>query len=133
VLKAVKIYFIKDRERKAFKVGLSSNPQARLEALQTGNPNLLVLERVIENGTRAMERALHKQFIKDRLRGEWFRYYDIGDEILVQGKAGNTACLVIKADMDGKIMWETKFNLRPDEKDRCIVELDGDGNAVPEF
>lgn len=88
-----KVYFIEDRTNKAFKVGISIYPHSRLEALQAGNPNVLVLGKVIENGTPQLERKLQGLYESDWLRGEWFRYYQKGDVALVrEGQTVRVEC-----------------------------------------
>lgn len=56
--------------------------------------------------------------------------YEDGDELLVKGKAGNIVCLIIDSDCNGNNIWRRKFNIRPDETDRCIVGFDSKGNPL---
>jgi len=124
----LKVYFIADKKAGAFKIGITRNVNKRLKALQTASPNKLEVIEVIENATHYTEQRLHELYKASRLNGEWFRLYGIGDEILVQGKYGNVACLIFDVDRDGEFKWTTKWNLRPDEN--CsIVEIDADGNT----
>jgi predicted GIY-YIG superfamily endonuclease len=55
------------------KIGVTSNIERRIKALQTGNPNKIELLFVEyrTNPTKA-ERYLHKCFAKKRQEGEWF-------------------------------------------------------------
>lgn len=46
----------------------------RLRALSTANPEPLKLLRVIPGAGHRVERSLHSQFRKLRVRGEWFHY-----------------------------------------------------------
>ena len=126
------LYTIWDRGSRAFKIGISKNPYARLQELQTGNPHKLEMGEVIPNATVEMEKAQHRQFRSSRLNGEWFRYFQDGDELLVEGKAGNIACLIVSIGRDDQVTWTKKFNLSPGEANRCIVELDADGQWIPE-
>jgi len=103
--KSKSIYFITDHVSKAYKIGIAQNPLARLKDLQVGNPYPLVLTEIIENATHEMESALHKQFAKDRLHGEWFRCYSPGDKLLVLCSDGV-------------------------EREWPIPELDADGQAI---
>lgn len=112
------IYYINDKDSKAFKIGISSNPQARLDALQTASPHKLVLTKVISNATSKMEREHQARFESSRIRGEWFRTYDFGDELLVEGKAGNLTCLILDKDGSGNILWRKKWNIRASEMDK---------------
>lgn len=54
------------------KVGFSTNPQARVAELQTGNPRPLKLISMKE-GTLEDEAALHAKYIKENVLQEWFR------------------------------------------------------------
>lgn len=54
------IYFI-TQGREYVKIGISGTPNARLNELQTGNPNRLNLWFVIKGGNEE-ERYLHKRF-----------------------------------------------------------------------
>lgn len=67
------IYFIKDYDNNYVKIGYSHDPQHRLRQLQTGSYSDLKILVVIP-GTMVEEKALHKQFIDYRVRGEWYRY-----------------------------------------------------------
>jgi hypothetical protein len=73
----VSVYLITAREVNRVKIGCAYNPHQRLERLQTMSPCLLVLEAVLK-GSHAEERAIHKLFDDERVRGEWF---EITDEI----------------------------------------------------
>lgn len=63
------------------KLGLSSNPTARLRALQTGNPYKLTLIWTFPCRNMAeMESKFHKVFDKYRIAGgEWFDFKPIDD------------------------------------------------------
>jgi hypothetical protein len=67
------IYFIQEGKDGPIKVGHSSDPEARLAALQTGNSKTLHLRRTVKGGNR-MEQELHSELEHLRLRedGEWF-------------------------------------------------------------
>jgi hypothetical protein len=70
------VYVIQSGDRDLFKIGFTSDtPRARLEELQTGNPDTLHLC-AWGHGTRHDEQALHLWFEDDRVRGEWFRGSD---------------------------------------------------------
>ena len=73
------VYFIQSgssKKRNPVKIGVARNPERRLAALQTGNPEELKLLVVIECGSRAeayaIESHLHKTLAKRNIRGEWF-------------------------------------------------------------
>ena len=67
------VYFIhQEGNFTQFKIGYATDLNKRLRALQTGNPNLLIVYRVIENVTRKTETELHHFFYSYRIRNEWF-------------------------------------------------------------
>ena len=68
------IYFIQAEQGGPIKIGFSTNDvgcRSRLKGIQTGNPQRLVIRRVIE-GDRFTESDLHHRFAFCRLQGEWF-------------------------------------------------------------
>lgn len=71
------VYFIKG-QRGNIKIGVSRNPQERLDALQVGHAaKLKILEQFpFESRMQAfdMEAQLHRRYRRHRLRGEWFKY-----------------------------------------------------------
>jgi hypothetical protein len=77
----MQLYAIGWSEQGPLKLGRSSDPQARLSALQTGCPYTLkvlatghIVRRMYSRhwGGLAIERALHRQLKDKRIRGEWF-------------------------------------------------------------
>lgn len=67
------IYFIQDTRTFAIKIGYTgSEPEARMAALQTGNPGELWLLCTMP-GDLAREAELHRDLADSRERGEWFR------------------------------------------------------------
>lgn len=75
-----RVYFI-SADDGPVKIGLTNNPEQRLEHLQTGSPYRLKLLAVIRAG-RSLERAYHSYFDGSRLNGEWFaRSPDLMGEI----------------------------------------------------
>jgi hypothetical protein len=76
------IYFITEDKfhRYAYhycKIGISNNPEKRLENLQTSNARELSLELKLgpfsEQEAFNLEKKLHKIFDKYHIRGEWFK------------------------------------------------------------
>lgn len=65
------IYFIK-AGRSRVKIGHSLNHETRLASLASGNHQKLVLLGTVP-GSQKDERAMHKQFAKQRVHGEWFK------------------------------------------------------------
>ncbi len=73
------VYFIKDVASQTVKIGktgINNSPQ-RLKALQTGNPNELVLVKTIPTQTHSaafkLEKELHTKYSASHYRGEWFK------------------------------------------------------------
>lgn len=73
------VYFITDGD--CTKIGVAKNPNKRLVQLQTGNPNKLVIAKVMQGGYRE-ESALHEALKDSRLEGEWFRFNDFDDKTI---------------------------------------------------
>ena len=69
------VYFIREkRPNGCIKIGFAdNNVLARLLALQTGIQNVLEIAGLILGADRGVERELHCQFSRARVRGEWFR------------------------------------------------------------
>lgn len=65
-------YFVQAKNGGPIKLGYALDPEARLRELQVGNPQQLVIRRLIPGG-HGTEFALHHHFAKARLRGEWFK------------------------------------------------------------
>ncbi len=64
------VYVITDG--KYFKIGYTDGAvEARIDTLQTGNPNRLILVHQMV-GNRALEKELHGTYAAKRLSGEWF-------------------------------------------------------------
>ncbi|MEU3363876.1 MarR family transcriptional regulator [Streptomyces pseudogriseolus] len=70
------VYVIGSPVVRPVKIGVSDDPEARLDDLQTGSPVPLVLLWQVHGGQR-LEIALHERFAAVRTHGEWF---DFGDD-----------------------------------------------------
>lgn len=70
------VYVIGSPVVRPVKIGVSDDPEARLDDLQTGSPVPLVLLWQVHGGQR-LEAALHERFAAVRTHGEWF---DFGDD-----------------------------------------------------
>lgn len=68
---AERVYFIQAENGGPIKIGYSTDPEARVRALQPGHPERLVLRRSFPGGSLE-EAALHRIFARYRLQGEWF-------------------------------------------------------------
>jgi hypothetical protein len=66
------IYFIFNERANAVKIGTAREPDARLESLQVGSPDPLILLLEIPGGLK-FEARLHARFQSLCIRGEWFR------------------------------------------------------------
>lgn len=65
------VYLITARQVALVKIGCAYDPFLRLERLQTASPVELRLEALLK-GSHSEERAIHKLFAEERVRGEWF-------------------------------------------------------------
>lgn len=77
------IYCIED-ESERYKLGLSKDADYRLDTLQTGNAEVLIIKyRIQVNDMKRAETGIHQLFAADRIRanGEWFK---IKDRILLE-------------------------------------------------
>lgn len=66
------VYFVTD-EQDRIKIGHARNVKARLRGLQAGNAERLTLIGT-RHGGRAEEQQFHREFARDHIRGEWFRF-----------------------------------------------------------
>jgi hypothetical protein len=73
-----KTYLIAAEGTHLVKIGTAKIPEARMAALQTGQPMTLTL---LWTHERDVERALHKRFAAHRVRGEWFDLTPFGDRV----------------------------------------------------
>ena len=65
------LYVVKCNEY--YKIGVASNVEARLAALQTGNPYELIVKSCFEfDNANSIEQALHQKFSEKQKHGEWF-------------------------------------------------------------
>lgn len=85
------VYCIKHHERKAVKIGTSSNPRRRFRQLQTGSSDPLTLFDSMP-GDRILEQVFHEYFADRRLTGEWF---DNSDNAV--------------SDVFGRVAWEKRM------------------------
>lgn len=65
------VYFIQSGDDGPIKIGASMDPQSRLAALQTSNPQRLRLLGTIPGG-HPKEKAIHLKLKAHRIQGEWF-------------------------------------------------------------
>ena len=71
------VYLISDLNNYTYKIGISSNPEKRIKALQTGNDRTLkIVHKVLCQNYLEVERALHNQYNFLRVNGEWFELSD---------------------------------------------------------
>jgi hypothetical protein len=69
------IYLIESLETGQFKIGLSKNPNKRINTLQTGNGGELKLIYTFKtNYPNKLERYLHNIFSHENTIGEWFNF-----------------------------------------------------------
>jgi hypothetical protein len=66
------LYLVQCNE--CFKIGVAGNVEARLVALQTGNPYQLVVRSCYEyENASTVEQSLHQKYASKRVSGEWFQ------------------------------------------------------------
>lgn len=81
------IYLMGIDGRPQVKIGRSTHPEYRREALQTGSPEQISILWQRPGGA-ALENWLHQRFIDYRIRGEWFDLTSLGDAVeVVSGAA----------------------------------------------
>lgn len=69
----MKIYLIQQQNTNFYKIGVSNDPQRRVNDLQTGNQETLILVKSIPvNYNFKTENALHKRYASQNLQLEWF-------------------------------------------------------------
>jgi len=66
------IYFIQGQATGLIKIGQSAAPGARLDQMQTGSPDRLVILGVLKY-SRNLEGELHSKFADSRSHGEWYK------------------------------------------------------------
>ena len=61
-----------------YKIGIASNPNKRIKTLQTGNSVTLELVQMFKSEhVFSLEKALHRTYVLESKRGEWFLLDDI--------------------------------------------------------
>ena len=68
------LYLIGTKDNKQ-KIGISNDPEKRLKALQTGNPEPLFIHYTIELPDRKafkVEKHLHREYSHYNIKNEWF-------------------------------------------------------------
>lgn len=67
------VYIINICHTKKYKIGISSNVERRLDALQTSNPDdLSIVYKRMSKDANTVESTLHSTYSSKRIRGEWF-------------------------------------------------------------
>lgn len=74
------------RSGNSIKIGISRNPENRLQQLSIGNSNIeLIYKKLYSNATKIEER-LHKKFIKKKIYGEWFNLDQKDIDFITKGQ-----------------------------------------------
>lgn len=108
------IYFITAGEGRPIKIGFSTNVQQRLESLQTGNHEQLVLLAEI-TGSKRDEILIHRAFASDRVRGEWFARSTTLELLISATKSWRTSYRSERGVKIPLIEWlDSKINASPD-------------------
>jgi len=67
-----KVYLIRSNDGK-YKIGISINPNKRIDQLNTGNPEKLrMIESYESSNASLIEAGLHNKYMHARQNGEWF-------------------------------------------------------------
>ena len=101
------IYLCRNHRNGYTKIGLSSNPSYREKTLQSEEPEVSFI--AIFHGDYLRERALHEQFQRKRLRGEWF-------DLSAEDVANIIAAFTLPTEDD----WESFYLDWHDPEDLCI-------------
>jgi hypothetical protein len=71
------IYIIKANPDSTYKIGRTTNVQARISTIQTGNHNDIKIVETFEFSKCSMlENIIHRKYKPYKLRGEWFNFTD---------------------------------------------------------
>lgn len=77
------VYFLSESERGLVKIGCAKDVEARISTLQTGCADMLFVLGVVPHPRpRKLEGHIHRMFVKDRYRAEWFRYSEAMGEFI---------------------------------------------------
>ena len=72
------------KDRHAYKIGKTNDPEGRLQSLQTASPHKLKLLHAFRaDNAAAAEEELHRLLHSKRLEGEWFRLTVLEKDVLV--------------------------------------------------
>lgn len=86
------VYLIQAVGTNYYKIGISTNPQARLKALQAQSPHKLVLIACQMNyDAWRFEQSLHSRFSSCRTQGEWFHLSAVEAEAITELLSGNAS------------------------------------------
>ncbi|MFW6219439.1 MAG: GIY-YIG nuclease family protein [bacterium] len=67
------VYLIRSQDNGYYKIGVSKNPQKRIEALQTGNSSKLkLINKFLTEYPTKIETSLHSRYSHTKKNGEWF-------------------------------------------------------------
>jgi hypothetical protein len=86
----VSVYFATIREQNLVKIGCSFEPESRLKELQVGCPFTVHIEATLP-GHIQEEKALHRRFADDRVRGEWFTITPMIEAVMEQARLAEAA------------------------------------------
>ncbi|MFJ6394045.1 GIY-YIG nuclease family protein [Streptomyces sp. NPDC091972] len=81
------LYVIGSKDLPHVKIGISTNPQARLKQLQTSVPVRLEILWSIGGANNTLEQLVHFRLAQYRTHGEWFDLTSLGDPAAVVGDA----------------------------------------------
>lgn len=66
------VYVVGDLERDVCKIGVSTDPESRLQSIQQNYPHDLMVLRLFYGEAQRLESRLHRRYQEHRKNGEWF-------------------------------------------------------------
>lgn len=112
------VYLVQEAFAGLIKIGYTTQFQKRMEAIKTHNPHALYVKKFI--GSPKLEKALHAEFNKKRMSGEWFNLSkeDVmrAEQIIAQWQEKNKGefKLVHKLRYDGLNKFAKEIGEEPD-------------------
>lgn len=102
------IYLIKDNVTNYYKIGISDNPNKRLQTLNSSNPNKLqILYTKQMNEAREIEKYLHNEFRKYKIaKKEWFKFEE-NDKLIIH----QIECVISIFEEKERIKREININI----------------------
>jgi len=114
------IYFI--QAGNFVKIGRSASPKDRLANLSTGIPEQLTILATMCGGS-AIEAALHRAFITDQTKGEWFQLSERLVEFINELRGGHPPILIQEVIYKVVPLWDYPEPLLDDVERRKLPKI----------